>query len=644
MKLASESDASFELATPESFSLQEPLLFLSDHEKYPERFFVEGLDDMWFFELEPLVGRYRTIHVSALETFLTASEELGYRVLFIDDPEPKIASWKSLDLLPAFSLNSHLPKTKQGFLSFQIPGLNKLLKTPRGGFCVASTGVGKTALSAGWVLQHLGIEDFDLALVVVQKNNKVDTKAKLKKLGGIESKIFDGPVKKRAKVLDEILKEIPFTPQTVVLNYERFQTDHEAMIKMVQDRKVLVIWDEMPTKLSNRKTKLYDAVRKVLYGRPDKYGKIPHNTAWKNLWPRDLRQYCTSATPVEKSPIGILNMMRLIDPDFWPLIKEWETSYGRRKDNFTGELVEFKDLDRMHLELEAVTARISKEDPEILALFPEVVPERIEIEMSPYDRALYEKMQGIAEDLLNSDEEITPLQLISVMRLICAAPSILELSASRRDEFEAMMEEWAPESEDQKPPTPVGSLAAQMLIDSHREPITDKHSQKLYALREILNIFKDEKVLIFSALAGYIQPVLKAHFDAWGITYEVFAGTDKQCQDAKDRWRSNPDTQVLLLSDKGSTGLDLPEAMVGINLDLPWKWSTKVQRQNRNNRVDSLLKINYWFDLVYKDTVEGRIEEIISKKRGFHEAVFDGVEGVFGEKLTKAEIRYILLG
>lgn len=655
----------------EALSLEEQLtyLFLSRHDRYSERWSVEGLDGSWILDLEDLVGKYRTLHWKNLEFFLNECENRGYQVAFFEDPMILVSQQESYNTsIPGFSLISSLENTIAGMLPHQLREFNKLQSMPWGGFVVHDTGTGKTAITVALTKQKMEIEDFDLTLIVCKKNNKIDTKKKLLKLGGIDySYILDGKpsqlngVKTSAKqarvhLYEEILDRLDRGEPTVaILNYDKFKEtpDNDYLIKMIEDRKVLVIWDEMPTKLSNRKTALYKAVSSVLYGRADSKGKIRKVLARDNLRAAKMVQYCETATPIEKSPVGVLNMVRLIDPARFPYIKEWETSYVSRRDRFTKEPVAFQNLDRMHLELEDMTSRISKtDDPEIAALFPEVVLERMDLDLSEYDRRLYDRMGEIAIDLLENpyeEEEISPLQLISVMQLICCAPSLISLSGSRRDLFDQMIDEWEglddAVKKTKKAPTPIGSMAAQILINNLDEEITDRHCEKLRVLREILSTFKGEKVLIFSALAGYIQPVLREYFDEWGITYEVYAGTDKQCQEAKDRFRSNPDTQVLLLSDKGSDGMDLPEAMVGINFDLPWKHSTKIQRQNRNNRVDSKLPINIWIDLVYRDTVEERKEEIISTKRGYHEELYDGGSGNgVGTMLTKAEMMYILRG
>lgn len=654
------NDEWFESFEALSKSEQALYLFLAPHDRFTERLSVEGIDGSWILDLEGLVGRYRTVHISKLDQFLVDAESAGYKVIFLEDPQEQIEAWVARKTaLPRFSLNSSLPGAMAGMLPRQLEEFNKLKTMARGGLMVWDAGVGKTAGMAAMIKEKIEVEGFDLALVVCKKNNKIDTQRKLLALGDIDyTYVFDGKASKGKTVtqareemyLDALERLDSGLPVVGILNYEKFRQDpdNEYLIKMVSDRRVLVILDEAPTRLSNRGTALYKSYASVMYGREiDKKTKKPKKAlSVGNVRAKELVQICSTATPVEKSPVGVLNMVRLIDPLRFPLITEWEKAHVAKKDPFTKEPVAFKNLDLMSLVLEDITSRISKDDPSLAHLFPKHVQERIDLELSEQDRSLYDRMIEVAIQLLEdpyAEEEISPLQLISVAQLICCAPSLITLSASRREAFEALVADLGPED---AAPAVTGSQAAKILVENlGQEEINDHHCEKLYALKSVFDTFHEDKVIVFSSLAGYIQPVLKQAFDEWGIRYEVYAGTDKQCQEAKDRFRGDPSIMVLLLSDKGSDGIDLPEAAIGVNYDLPWKWSTKVQRRNRNNRVDSKLDLNIWIDLVYRDTVEERKEEILMKKRGYHEDLFDGASDASARSgLTRGEMLYILKG
>jgi SNF2 family DNA or RNA helicase len=156
----------------------------------------------------------------------------------------------------------------------------------------------------------------------------------------------------------------------------------------------------------------------------------------------------------------------------------------------------------------------------------------------------------------------------------------------------------------------------------------------------------NEKIVIFSRLAGYIQPVFEKFFQKWGVTYRIFRGTDKQRQEAKDQFRNDPSIQILLSSDAGSDSIDLPEASVAVDFDLPLKYSTKIQRRNRIHRVNSIFKYVTFYTLMMVNSIEKRIEEIVNRKEGFHRGIFKGeiADEALSARMTIDDLMYILTG
>jgi SNF2 family DNA or RNA helicase len=85
---------------------------------------------------------------------------------------------------------------------------------------------------------------------------------------------------------------------------------------------------------------------------------------------------------------------------------------------------------------------------------------------------------------------------------------------------------------------------------------------------------------------------------------------------------------------------------VGVNYNLPWTWTRKRQRQGRNNRVDSSLATNWWYDLLMANSVELRKRDIIATKQGFHTQIFDGMahDDSVSTKLSREDLMFILTG
>ena len=76
------------------------------------------------------------------------------------------------------------------------------------------------------LLWHSGYSkvNYDLGLIVVKSNNKIDTQKKLKSLADIESVVIDGTPKKRAEIYESLIESMDnFEPVVAIMNYEKFR-------------------------------------------------------------------------------------------------------------------------------------------------------------------------------------------------------------------------------------------------------------------------------------------------------------------------------------------------------------------------------------------------------------------------------------
>jgi SNF2 family DNA or RNA helicase len=613
-------------------------LWLTPSDEFKRAWSIECFDPDYFYDFEEIVGRYSTVTISRLATFLDRAEELGYSVVFLEDPTPIIDWWKHLRKPPEFSLNSEFPEAINGLLPFQIEGLNYLKDTPYGGSVIWSTGTGKTALMAALIKEHAPA----LTLVVVKKNNKSDMRKKLLTLGDEESIIIEGTPERRVRLYQLVESRLASGKHTtVVLNYEKFRDDPDELQALIAGREVLILWDEMPSKLANRETQLYKAVRKCLYAAYSHKGIRPR--------PKVLRQYQFTATPIENNPNDQLSCIRLIDPFVWKSIGEWEADHVATRSPFNRKPSTFKNLDKMQLKTAHMTHVVDKADPEIARYFPAVIEDPQYIDWHPDDRKVYELAQNMVAERMQAakegeDDPVNAFQLMGILQMLCDNPEIVNASAENRLLFE---EELLAASDDELEDITIrGSELALLLLERLGRPLTSKHCQKLERLRDLIAKHADEKILIFSTWGPLGMPLIETKLEEWGITYRSYRGTDNQREKAKNEWRANPNLQVLLLSDAGSDSIDLPEASVVIHYNLPLKWSRLNQRQNRAHRINSQHASVIFYILIMADSIEQRIVDIISKKLGYHFALYkEGAADLLMQKgLTNDDLWYILTG
>jgi hypothetical protein len=499
---------------------------------------------------------------------------------------------------------------------------------------------GKTVFVAMGIMHHVSIHDADTVLVVVKSNNKTDMQKKLKKLAGIDSVILDGykPIKR----IEKYLELDKLDRRVIVMNYEKFREDQPFMEALVTGRRVLIFWDEMPTKLKNRGTLLYNSVRDVLYERvPDKEEPYNKEIRWNLKRPEWLRQYELTATPIERDPGDQFSCVRLIDPGALGTASKFEKEHVLTRDPFSKKPKRWTRVDRIGHKLNFMMHRVDKTDEKVAPYFPKLIEEPVYIDWNEKHRKVYDALASKAALMLEDGEDVSVLALISVLQMICDAPSMVNMSALKREAFENLLAEAGEDKEVVKQ----GSEIAMRLIGQLGN-LSDEGHPKLQRLKEDLTErYPDEKVLFFSTWAEYLFPIITKCLDEWGVTYAVYAGTDKQRQDAKDRWRTDPEVRVLVSSDAGSDSVDLPEASLVINYNLPWLFSRIRQRINRASRADSghatLRVLNY----IMAEAAEQRRLELIELRRGYHEDLTDlSAKESRSMGYTGEDLMFMLLG
>jgi len=88
--------------------------------------------------------------------------------------------------------------------------------------------------------------------------------------------------------------------------------------------------------------------------------------------------------------------------------------------------------------------------------------------------------------------------------------------------------------------------------------------------------------------------------------------------------QSQPNTRVLVSSDAGGYGVDLPQANLLVNYDQPWSSGLSVQRNGRINRTSSDWTTITIQDILVKDSIEQRQYDMLKQKGNVAGAILDG--------------------
>ncbi len=160
--------------------------------------------------------------------------------------------------------------------------------------------------------------------------------------------------------------------------------------------------------------------------------------------------------------------------------------------------------------------------------------------------------------------------------------------------------------------------------------ILDEACQVCPKLDEVQNLLESAlsapgvKVLIFSEwerMLLLVQELCRQR----GLAFAWHTGSVPQQKRRQEilRFKNEPGCRVFLSTDAGGLGLNLQQASVVVNCDLPWspaRLEQRVARAWRKNQVRNVTVVN----LVSEDSIEARMVETLARKRALADGVLDG--------------------
>jgi SNF2 family DNA or RNA helicase len=149
-------------------------------------------------------------------------------------------------------------------------------------------------------------------------------------------------------------------------------------------------------------------------------------------------------------------------------------------------------------------------------------------------------------------------------------------------------------------------------------------SQKLQELKVYVNDHldtdTDAKVVIFTSWVGMLE-LIKAEVGGTLYTGDMNA---KEKEASKEKFLTDPACRVFISSDAGGYGVDLPNANLLVNYDLPWSAGLAVQRNGRIKRASSRWPSITIQDLLIQDSIEERQHDMLQQKNAVADAIMDG--------------------
>jgi SNF2 family DNA or RNA helicase len=490
---------------------------------------------------------------------------------------------------------------------YQVEAVEKMVDKKR--ILVAyEMGLGKTPMTIASIetLREQG-QITKPVLVLCLASLKYQWKKEVEKFTDRTAIVIDGTSTQRAKLYAEAT-----TYDYVVMNYEQVVNDWDTLTTFVFDA---IICDEA-TAIKGFKAKRAKKVKELA-----KHISI---------------KFALTGTPIENGrPEEIFSIMQFVDSKVLGRFDLFDKTFIVR--NHFGGVQRYRNLQVLNETLAEYTVRKSQTDEDVKPYLPDAVyREPLIVKLDGASKKLYDYIAADLLELLRDASDTfgsgfnlaahygqanTPgdpanqlrgevMSRISALRMLCSSPNVLKTSYTNFDNH-----------------TGKGSAYVHSLGDLlHGISKTPKLDSAIKYLEEHLDIDDTYKAVVFTSyldsVAEIVERLNTKGYGAVAYTGEMNA---VKKEDAKVKFQTRSHIRVLVSSDAGGYGVDLPQANLLLNYDQPWSAGLAVQRNGRINRTSSTWQTITIQDILVKDSIEQRQYDMLSQKKDVAGAILDGL-------------------
>ncbi len=363
-------------------------------------------------------------------------------------------------------------------------------------------------------------------------------------------------------------------PFFTIVNYEQVVTDSLDINERLKPD--IVILDEAQ-RIKNWATKTAQAVKRLV----SRYA------------------FVLTGTPIENRIDELYSIVDFLDPELLGSLFRFNRDFYQFDEK--GRPSDYKNLSALRERVRPVLLRRRKHHVET------EIPDRSDrnhfVKLTPAMRAEYDDYKQKVSQLvqkslrrpLTKKEQDLLMILLGMMRMICDTPSI---------------------------------------IKNHDCQDCPKLDELARVLDECLSD-PDVKVLIFSEWEGMLKKV-RGWADKNCIGYAWHTGSVPQQRRRGEilAFRNDPDCRLFISTDSGGVGLNLQNASVVINCDLPWnpaRLEQRIARAWRKHQRRAVTVVN----LIAEDTIEHAMLATLASKMTLAEGVLDGTEKSLNEAKLK---------
>jgi SNF2 family DNA or RNA helicase len=347
-------------------------------------------------------------------------------------------------------------------------------------------------------------------------------------------------------------------------------------------------------------------------------------------------KYGLTGTPMENGrPEEIFSIFEWIEKRLFGRFDLFDKTFIVREDS--GRVARYRNIPTFRTRLAERMVRRTPKDPEVSPYMP--TEDHKDPFLVPLDRASRKVYNIIADELLvdlvqalssnqafslaghygwgsQSDQADRLRGMITskmlALQMLCNHPETLRLSAQRYLESQVTGKQEG------------SAYAADLASRGLLEALTacPKMTATVALVKGLLEQDPRNKVVLFTTYTDMVALFV----EAFGDVAVPFTGKQnaKQKEINKVRFQTEPDVRVLVSSDAGGYGVDLPQANWLLNYDQPDKAGLADQRDTRIVRASSEFGIVSIQSVLAKNTLEVRRHQALNQKRLVAAAFIDG--------------------
>jgi len=496
-------------------------------------------------------------------------------------------------------------------------------------------GLGKTVITIA-AIERLMDEGKvkEPGIVVCLSSLKYQWANQIKKFTNDTSKaiVIDGSKAKRQSQYQEAYNWKETKVDYVIMNYEQVVNDWDLIKKLPRG---FVVLDEA-TAIKSFKSKR------------SKYTKRLGTSPFK---------FALTGTPIENGkPEELFSIMQFVDADVLGRFDLFDQAFIVR--NNWGGVERYRNLPTLHTRLSTACVRKAQKDPDVAPYLPDTIHhDPVVVAFDRKGAKLYEKIKTDllydlqeAQDLFGGSFNIMShygleskfggpedemrgkiMSKIGALKMLCSHPDLLRTSAQKFKQLNGEGSAYANELFE-------SGMLDDVKVSNKLEMMTE------YAL-DFLEQNDNNKVVIF---ASYVDMLDKIAEKLGPQRCRLYSGKldAKTKEENKIAFNEDSSVRVLISSDAGGYGVDLPAANLLINYDLPWSSGAAAQRNGRIKRASSTWEVIVIQDFIMGGSIESRQHEMLQQKNAVANAVIDGegIDDKGGVKMTVQSLSKFLQG